>query len=523
MEELRGATEPRVFTPPKRPLNPDTSWGFALCEFVEAIGYDLLPWEKWLAIHMLELDESGYLRFRVVLAIVARQNGKTLFSELLAAFFLFVVRVQMVLGTSLSLDQAEEVWEKLIEDIVMPDPELSAEVEKVGRTNGNKQLRLTGGRRYKVSATMGSAERKGGRGKSVDLLLMDEIREHRNWRAWGSATKTTLARPNALTFCISNAGDGESVVMAHLRKVAHRAIGDPDGICKDMEDLPPEAEGVSSDTLGLFEWSAPPDATKWDRRAWAQANPSLGYGFLTERALASACATDDDAVFRTECMCQWVQAAILKPFPEGAWEAGIDPESEIAPTSQIVYGVDMSADRTMGAIAACGLRDDGLWHVELVARRAGTDWMVDWFRKRATPQRRMVLAMQGRGAPITAYSMDFMALENVEVIPCEGRDVGAWTGRFYDAVCACSEDSSSDVPCVMHRPQPALDDAAMTAQKRDLGDGAFTWDRRKSPEDVSPLMACTMAFGASAIGRSEVKKAQTVYASAYADRRLVVV
>ena len=34
--------------------------------------------------------------------------------------------------------------------------------------------------------------------------------------------------------------------------------------------------------IGIFEWSATPGCDKWDRDEWAQANPSMGYGFLDE-------------------------------------------------------------------------------------------------------------------------------------------------------------------------------------------------------------------------------------------------
>ena len=127
--------------------------------------------------------------------------------------------------------------------------------------------------------------------------------------------------------------------------------------------------------------------------------------------------------------------------------------------------------------------------------------------------------MQGRGAPISAYIGDFEALQGVEVVKCEGRDVGAWTGRFYDSVAACLDESTSDAVEVMHVPQPLLDDAAGVAQRKDMGDGAFAFDRRKSPLDVSPLIACVMAYGLASVGHSTQRQA---YASAYSDERRLV-
>jgi phage terminase large subunit-like protein len=67
-----------VFTPPLRELTPQTSKGFECIEFAEDIlDVTLLPWQKWLLIHALELLEDGTYRFRKVIVLVARQNGKS--------------------------------------------------------------------------------------------------------------------------------------------------------------------------------------------------------------------------------------------------------------------------------------------------------------------------------------------------------------------------------------------------------------------------------------------------------------
>ncbi|QIS20597.1 hypothetical protein [Nocardia terpenica] len=60
-------------------------------------------------------------------------------------------------------------------------------------------------------------------------MLLDELREHQSWDAWGASTKTTLARPHAQVWGFSNAGDSLSVVLRYLRALAHQALGWPDG------------------------------------------------------------------------------------------------------------------------------------------------------------------------------------------------------------------------------------------------------------------------------------------------------
>jgi hypothetical protein len=63
LRDLKGRTEPRLFTPPLRELTPETSFGFDVIEFAEDIGWPLDPWQQWAVIHMGELKEDGTPRF----------------------------------------------------------------------------------------------------------------------------------------------------------------------------------------------------------------------------------------------------------------------------------------------------------------------------------------------------------------------------------------------------------------------------------------------------------------------------
>lgn len=90
---------------------------------------------------------------------------------------------------------------------------------------------------------------------------------------------------------------------------------------------------------------------------------------------------------------------------------------------------------------------------------------------------------------------------------------------MWDAVASCLPDSETDAVPVHHITQPALDLAANIAATRPMGDGAWAWDRNKSIEDISPLVAVTMAFGAAT--HLEVPKGK-IYDSVYEDRGVIV-
>lgn len=526
---LYGIETPRIFTPPLQPLEPRSpetealTLGYDVIDFAEEVLHlKLFPWQKWLLIHMLELLADGGLRFRTVVVLIARQNGKSTLSQVLALWFMMVWGWPLVMGTAQDLETAEEVWQGAV-DLVEEDAELSKLLKRVIKVNGKKALELHSGARYKVKA----ANRRAGRGFTGNLIMLDELREHQNWEAWGAITKTTMAQIEALVLALSNAGDLTSVVLSYLRKMAHEALGDPDGICDeiaasgptllDVEALEEEDEEFDDDdladfeqdedTLGLFEWSAPPDCSKWDRAGWAQANPSVGWnpGF-TQRTIAAACKTDPEWVFRTECLCQWSAGTLTGPFPPGSWDKGKNVPEEgpngkprVAEADLLVgpvfAGVDQSPDRSTTYVAVAGYRADGVAQVEIWTGRYGSDWVKGYLMDDKRRDRIISVAGQSKGAPISPL-MESLAADPEFTVP-----VVEWSGGDLTAGWADVFDSVRDVT-VRHNPQPVLDVAAATAVIKVFSGGASIPDHRVSPADIAPLMAFTAAKWL--LGRREV-------------------
>jgi len=504
---MKGKTEPRIWTPPLRELTADTSLGFAAVEYAKTIlEMDLYPWQEWALIHELEIigtlgTPDWRFRFRTVVNMVSRQNGKTELSKVIASFFLNVLKVEAVFGTSLSMDKAEEVWEAVILE-QETHPVLASDIQTIARRNGGKKLILTGLRAYKV----GAPTRRAGRGDANDLVLLDEVREQRDWEIWSASVASTNAKPNGMVMCFSNAGDPDSIVLRQLRSQALEKINGT-----KSSDF---GGNVDADALGWFEWSAPDKAETNDLEALAQANPALGYGKMTERALLSNRDTFPESKFRSECMCQQVETILPEPFPEGAWEGGKDEDSFIVPESPLWFGIDMSQDRKYTVIAVCGMREDGNYHVEIVDRRIGSEWAVDWFRARVGKYGGMSLAFQGRGAPVSGLAEQICTIEGITRCSQEGPALTAGWNRFWDAVAACGPNENRGGVKVYHLPQPVLDAPGRTCQMRNLGGGVMLPDRLKSPDDIAPLMACAMAYAAAtAIVETEKK----VYESAYAN------
>ena len=511
VEEVYGITEPRIYTPPAKELTKTTSLGYACIEYAENIlKKKLYEWQKWALIHMFEiegnLEEEWHFRFRTILLLVSRQNGKTMLSEVIASFFMNILKVKSILGTSLSVEKALESLSATIED-QKAIPELAKNIRKVCRSNGNNKMILNEGQTYKIAA----AGRRAGRGDSHDLILLDELRESRNWELWSAAVASTSAKPNALVICFSNAGDPDSVILRQLRSQAISEI-------KNDKEGSQDFGGEEVEALGLFEWSAEDDASAEDIHALAQANPALGYGKLTMRALVANRSTFPENKFRSECMCQTVDTLLPSPFPRGTWSALEDNNSCIAENSDIYYGIDMSADRKYISIAACGLREDGNYHIELITKRSGISWVIDWFRERSV-KGYMNLAFQGRGAPVSGIAEEICTLPGINRYSIEGQDLSDGWNRFYDGIIAIQSDEKDDksdnssVIKIYHMEQPILDRVAKTMQLKKLGNGIFLPDRMRSPDDIGPLFACIMAYTAATLQKQvESKK---IYQSAY--------
>lgn len=465
----------------------------------DVLGIEPIPWQRWLFIHALELLPDGLFRFRTVLILISRQNGKTSWVEFKNLWKMFILQVPLIIGTAQNLDISEESWDKAVE-IADSIPELKAEIEHVDRTNGKKALRLTNGSRWKIAA----ASRKGGRGLAGDDVNLDELREHRNYEAWGAVTKTTMARPNAQTYAYSNAGDDKSVVLNELRE-------------RGLAAIEAFANGELADTsLGHFEWSAPDDirctcleraigrphdgACKLrDKAAWAQANPSLGYT-ITLAALESALSTDPEGVFRTECLCQRVIALEEGVITAAEWARLADPDSKR--DGDLAIGADISVGRNWSSVSVYGKRTDGLGHLQLVDYHAGTAWTPARLAELKTALDPVAIGM-GRGTyeslkpelnALGMYSPDDLPDEILaergdkeprrgDLLVTTAATMAAATGQFVDAV---RQRTFRVVPAAQ------LDESVAGAKVRPNG-AVMAWSAKDSDADLSPVGSATVA------------------------------
>lgn len=374
--ELLGSTLPRLWTRPLVTgpagpcgcgcaLTPATSFGFDVDDFARhVLGTPLDPWERWLVIHAGELLPDGSPRFRHVLAIVARQNGKSFLITVLCLYWLFVERVKMVLSTSTNLDYAREAWQAGVDLALSVDyltDELPATRNRgVAKSTGRESLTTAERSKWKIAAS----NRRGGRSLSIDRLVMDELREHDSWEAWSAAVPATNARPGSQVWGVSNQGDDRAVVLDSRRDAA-LAENDP--------------------THFIAEWSAPDE---WKDRvhlasdeellgALAQSNPNMGLRIhpdvlLGDARAAIAAGGEELSKWLTEILC--IRVRTRDPAVDaGKWADLLDPIDLAEHRDRVALCFDVSPDGQHATLAAAALMPDGRVAVDVVASWSGWD------------------------------------------------------------------------------------------------------------------------------------------------------
>lgn len=303
-------------------------------------------------VHAGELLEDGVTpRFRQVLVLVSRQNGKTELLVILSLYWQYIEAAPLVLGTSTILDYARESWEKAV-TLALNNTTLSKEIDPksgIRRANGEQTL-MVGRSRYKIAAS----NARGGRSLTVHRLVMDEVREHHDWSAYNAAVPATSAVPDAQIWMISNQGDDRSVVLKSLREQA-LAETDP--------------------RLGIFEWSAPDGAKATDLEALAMGNPNLGRRISIDSLMGDALRAemaggDQLAGFLTEHQCRWVP--MLNPAVDPtAWLNCLDVGDLGGYRDRVAVCMDVAPDLQHATLYAAAALDDGRVRVEPVKAWGG--------------------------------------------------------------------------------------------------------------------------------------------------------
>jgi phage terminase large subunit-like protein len=338
-KKLVGDLKPRLHSPWLK----GKSRADEVIELAEKIGQPLLEWQKLILKDMLTIDNNNQFIKRSTLLLIARQSGKSHLARMRVLAGLFCFGEKDILMMSSNRSMALKSF-NIIADIIERNDFLRFQIKNgdpkkgIRRTNGDERIILESGAQVEVVA----ATSDGARGRTADLLWIDELREVTEV-AMDASKSVTLTRPNSQRLFTSNAGDAFSKVLNDLHE--------------QCLNHPPKS-------LGFYEYSAPPFCDIWDRKAWAMANPSLGY-LIPEEAIEETIATSTMEAARTETLCQWI-SSISSPFTPGSWEDICDRSMEMSPGPLTVFAFDIDMSRRNAALIAGQILPDGRIGVALV-------------------------------------------------------------------------------------------------------------------------------------------------------------
>lgn len=430
-----------------------------MAKVAELLGNPLMPWQRQVADVAGEIDpETGVLAYREVWVTVMRQSGKTtLVLSLETERCVVWDSPQRVAYT------AQTGWEaktKLLEDQVpiLQSSSLGRLITAAGggrvrRAQGDWGVNFGGGSAIDVLGSSTSA----GHGRTIDLGVLDEAWKDEDDRREQAILPAMVTRPWAQLFGFSTMGTDASLYLNRKVEVGRAAT------------LSDSGSGVA-----YFEWSIPPEADIDDPEVWWAHMPALGWT-ITESAVAHARQTMSEGEFRRAFGNQ-ATSSDERAIPAEWWDDVQDPQA--APEGSVTFGLDVSRDRDMAAIAA----SDGE-AAEVVTHREGTAWIVDWFTERAQRRRTpVVIDADGPAATIA----DELAEAGVKVRKVPRPEAAAVCGRLFDAL--------ADSKIRVRPTSQGLDDAVAGVVTKPVGD-RFAWSRSRSSVDVTPLWAVTLAFG----------------------------
>lgn len=406
--KVLGLTVPRLWTPPLRELTPETSLGFDIIDFArEDLDAPLDPWQEWTVIHGFELLPDGRTRYKKLLILVARQNGKTHLCVVLTLYWMFVQRVPQILGTSTKLEYAKDAWEKA-KILAKRRPEMYAEIAHRGAVktvNGGvvlwradeEERRLETGSKYKIAP----ANEKGGRSQTNDRLVLDELRHHHDYSAWDASEPTTSVPWSSMIVGLSNAGSDKSLVLNDWRDEAIKFI----------------EEGVGDPRVGLIEYSSNPNAKPNDIMELAQANPNMNRrgndsdDLLAEAETAMRLGGKKLVGFKTEKMCIKVEAADPAVTAED-WIACTDIGDLSKFRNKLVMCFDFSIDELHATMVVAAVLPDDRVRIEVVR-----SWDADEIRHFAQSFRSQVRLINPRaigwfpGGPAASQAATLLGAE----------------------------------------------------------------------------------------------------------------
>jgi len=462
-------------------------WGDDAVELAELAGLDLDPWQQWALRLMLGVrpDDPGRFASFEHGEIVPRQDGKGAILEAreLAGLFLFPWE-RLLIHTAHEFKTSQEHFLRIM-DLVESTPALLKHVKSIPTSNGKEAIVLhrrdccRGARLRFLARSKGS-----GRGFSGDLVVLDEAMTL-PVETMGALFPTMSARQNPQVVYTATAGDADSEVLAQVRE---RGIRGDAGLSY-VEYSAGEPDDHVGDEVNLD-----------DRAEWWRANPAMASGRISEEFVDQERRALSEEQFAKERLCLWSVGKRASVIDIDHWQSLLGDSWEAGPVQLAALAWDAPPEKGSVSIGLATDRGDGKRHLDLVEYRSGTAWAAPRLAELVKNGKPIHVAY-GKNSPAASLHDEIVAALGklkIPVLGFAGADVKAACGQFLDWV--------EDGRFVVHAGpnENVLAAAVDVLRKREDPEGGFTFQRRDTAADISPVMA--LVFASYALGRPAKRK-----------------
>jgi hypothetical protein len=467
-----------------------------ICHVPEAVDWSLGDRAvEWSLKHGIMLDAEQQMMLRGMLGLDAagnwvafecavnapRQNGKNEVLLALELFLLYELGVMSIVHSAHEFKTSRRHFTRM-EVVVKSNADLLARVKRsdlggmriVGfrYSHGEEALELENG----ATIQFRTRTKSGMHGvDDVWLLVLDEAQILSEW-AHGAMVPTLRASkaPNGPKLVYSgNAPDREkhehAIVWTRLRER---------GMRYDDEDLVYFEYSLDYETPEDIPEEVARDPEQWQKVNWAMAHgritvahmqkelKTFGYREFCIELLGVGDYPDTDLIGNSEISME-------------AWEDRGNPDSKVQDPVCLFF--DASGRRT--TVSACGLNEQGKYHVEVLASRVGTKWVPEYLAERCERNEVVEICCDGFG-PGNALAAKVEEQTGLKVRRLKTGEYADACQQFADAV----EEGG-----VVHICQEDLTTSVRGARTRPLVD-RWAWSRSKSKTDPGPVISCTGAL-----------------------------
>lgn len=489
----------KASAPPMAVQQPATLWvperrgsyGAEIIDFADAIGIQMDLEQRRDIDALASYGVGGEWLVPEAGVIEGRQNGKTK-SELLpialADLFGVLGEPDRIFWTSHLMKTSMDTFTRVLE-LIDANAMLSRRVKDIVESKSEQGIFLNDGSSLEFLARTGG----GGRGLGGKRVVFDEALFLRV-DAMGALLPTLRSRDNPQINYGSSAGKPES---DHLRSLQARGRrgGDPSMILIEYRadggwDKPGCLAGRKCTHLFGVE-----GCSLDDERRWRQANHAIGRGRMRVQRLrnerSTLCRTAEGVLeFGREAL-GWEEAggASTKRITSSAWAALAVPATYPKPEGRPAFFVTIEKSGGSSTIASAAEGLGGIPHTELADHRAGTDWLMERMSELAE---RYPDAVFGAGAKGPVESMaPALQKAGIELELLTSAEQAQACGHVEKLMSGLPDPERPDrrLPAFTHSGDPIVTEAMAGYETRELDQGVWTLDWKKSEGNIAPFAA----------------------------------